>query len=383
MESSLVDSAGGSAPEFLKRFGDRLAARRVPVTGMIEITSRCNLRCVHCYLGPQEEQQRKRAAELSTREVTTLLDEMAASGTLHLTLTGGDPMMRPDFPEIYRHAKLLGMRVTVFCDGVLVTDRIIELFRELPPATVEVSIYGASAETYEAVTRVPGSFPKFMAGMRRLLEAGLPVALKSVLMMTNRHEFPAMTRMAKEWGVGFRFDSAIFPCLPDQSAKPLDLRVGPEEAVAIEMADPERRASLATYFEAHDNLPPRAELYQCGAGLTSFYVDPFGALSPCVMTTRYRYDIRGRSGAFAERWRDDVGELRSRRAENPEHGCNSCAVRAACSGCSAFFALETGREDVKSDYVCETTQHRVRVLRDELAHRKGLVQLRVLENTTP
>ena len=96
----------------------------------------------------------------------------------------------------------------------------------------------------------------------------------------------------------------------------------------------------------------------------------------------YRYDIRGREGAFAQRWTDDVGELRSRRADNPDHGCNSCGVRAACSGCSAFFALETGREDVKSDYVCETTQHRVRVLREEIAKRKGLVQLRVLGSAT-
>jgi radical SAM protein with 4Fe4S-binding SPASM domain len=191
-----------------------------------------------------------------------------------------------------------------------------------------------------------------------------------------------MTEMARQWGVGFRFDSAIFPCLPDRSAEPLDLRVDPEEAIAIELGDPQRLASLATYFEAHDNMPPRPELYQCGAGLTSFYVDPFGGLSPCVMTTKYRYDIRAREGAFAARWRDDVGELRARRPENPDHGCNSCGVRAACSGCSAFFALETGREDVKSDYVCQTTQIRVRVLREEIERRKGRIPLRVLETTT-
>lgn len=375
---SLVDSTG-STSEFLKQFGDRISARRVPVTGMIEITSRCNLRCVHCYLGPQEEQQKKRAAEMSTSEVNALLDDMAAAGTLHLTITGGDPMMRPDFHEIYRHAKMLGMRVTVFCDAILVTDRIIDLFRDLPPAGVEVSIYGATAETYEAVTRVPGSFPKFLAGMKRLLDAKIPVFLKSVLMTINRHEFPAMDQMAVDWGLKFRFDSAVFPCLPDRSAKPLDLRVDPAEAVAIEFANPERLASMADYFETRDNLPAREELYQCGAGKTSFYVDPFGGLSPCVMTTKYRYDIRGKDGAFAERWRDDVGELRTKKPENPDHACGSCGVRAACSGCSAFFALETGREDVKSEYVCATTQLRVAKLREEINRRKRRIPLRILE----
>lgn len=374
---SLVDTTG-SATEFLDAFNTRTEALRVPVSGMLELTSRCNLRCVHCYLGPQEEQQKKRAAEMTTAEVMGLLDEMAEAGTLFLTITGGDPMMRPDFPEVYRHAKQLGLLVTVLCDGILVTDRIVALFRELPPQSVEISIYGATAETYEKVTRVPGSYPRFLAGVGRLREAGVRTGFKSVLMSINRHEFAEMERMAREWGGGFRIDSAIFPCLPNQGHEPLDLRIPPAEAVAIELANPTRLASYATLFEKKGNLPPRQGLYECGAGVTAFYVDPFGQVSPCLMTTRYRYNLRGHEGGFAARWRDDLATLRSRRPENPDHACNHCAVRDACSGCSAFFALETGREDVKSEYVCETTQHRVRALRAEIERRKGRVPLRVM-----
>jgi radical SAM protein with 4Fe4S-binding SPASM domain len=271
------------------------------------------------------------------------------------------------------------MRVEVFCDGVLVTDRIVALFKDLPPAQVEISIYGATADTYERITRVPGSFPKFKAGVHRLVEAGIRTNFKTVLMTLNRHELAAMEQMAQDWGGTFRFDSAIFPCLPDQSAKPLDLRVPPAEAVALELANPERLAAYADYFERAGNLPPQEELYQCGAGVTSFYVNPFGRMSPCLMTTRYSYDLRGQEGGFEPRWRNDVDELRRRRADNPEHGCSSCAVRAACSGCSALFALETGREDVKSEYVCETTQIRVRALRAELEERKTRKHLRVVE----
>jgi radical SAM protein with 4Fe4S-binding SPASM domain len=101
-------------------------------------------------------------------------------------------------------------------------------------------------------------------------------------------------------------------------------------------------------------------------------------MSPCLMTTRYSYDVRGEEGGFASRWRNDLDELRRRRADNPEHGCSRCAVRAACSGCSALFALETGREDVKSEYVCETTQIRVRALQAELENRKKRIPLRVV-----
>jgi radical SAM protein with 4Fe4S-binding SPASM domain len=377
MGTSLVDTTA-TVSEFVKQFGDLTEEKRLPLMGMLEITSRCNLRCVHCYLGPQEEQQKKRAAEMSTAEVQGLIDQMVAAGTLYLTITGGDPMMRPDFPAIYRHAKEAGLLVTVFCDGVLVTERIIELFRDLPPSLVEVSIYGATAETYEKVTRVAGSYEKFRAGLDRLRTAGLRIGLKSVLMTLNKHEMIAMEEMAQDWGLRFRYDSAIFPCLPDHSQQPLDLRVPPAEAVAIEMANPQRRAAMADYFETRQDVPGSPELYQCGAGLTSFYVDPFGDVSPCLMTTKYRYSARGHEGGFAARWRDDVSRIRTLRPENPDHGCNNCGVRAVCTGCSAFHALETGREDVKSEYVCATTQERVKALRSEIERRNGRTFLRVL-----
>jgi radical SAM protein with 4Fe4S-binding SPASM domain len=378
MATSLVDTTA-SVSEFIKQFGDRTEALRLPLMGMLEITSRCNLRCVHCYLGPQEEQHKKRASELSTSEVMAFVDQMVEAGTLYLTITGGDPMMRPDFPQIFRHAKERGLLVTVFCDGVLVTDRIVELFRELPPSLVEVSLYGATAETYEKVTRVPGSFAKCLAGIGRLRAAGLRIGLKSVLMTLNQHEMPAMEQMAQDWGIKFRYDSAIFPCLPNRSEAPLDLRVSPARAVEIEMSNPTRLQAMADYFETRQNVPGAPELYQCGAGLTSFYMDPFGDVSPCLMTTKYRYSARGQQGGFAARWRDDVSKIRTLKPENPDHGCGSCGVRAVCTGCSAFHALETGREDVKSEYVCETTQHRVKALRNELDRRKGRIFLRVLE----
>ena len=375
--ASLADTSA-SGPEFIRKFAAQARVDRVPLTGMLEITSRCNLRCVHCYLGPQEEQHRKRAQEMSTAEVRSLIDQMADAGTLYLTITGGDPMMRPDFPDIYRHAKLRGLIVDVFCDGILVTDRMVALFRELPPSVVEISIYGATAETYERVTQVPGSFAKFLAGVRRLVDAGIRTNFKSVLMTLNKHEFPAMRAMAREWGGNFRHDSAVFPCLSDRNAEPLDLRVTPEEAIDVEFSDPVQLEKLSEYFERWDNLPARAEMYQCGAGQTAFYVTPFGEVSPCLMTTQYRYALRGHEGGFASRWQDDVGRLRSKRPENPDHGCNSCSMRAACSGCPAMFALETGREDVKSDYVCKTTQIRVEKLRAETERRKGRTYLRVL-----
>ena len=148
------------------------------------------------------------------------------------------------------------------------------------------------------------------------------------------------------------------------------------------MSNPKRLAAMADYFETRQNVPGAPELYQCGAGLTSFYVDPFGDVSPCLMTTKYRYSARGAGGRLRR-------ALARRRLEDPHPEARrtptTAAAAAACArcapGCSAFHALETGREDVKSEYVCETTQHRVKALRNEIERRNGRTFLRVLEVT--
>ena len=124
---------------WIRRFRERSMRSRVPLQGMLELTSRCNLRCVHCYLGSQEEQHAQRDRELTTERVCRLLDEIAAAGCLYLTITGGDPMMRRDFCDVYTHAKKLGLLVTVFCDAILVTERILDLFKDLPPASAGFS----------------------------------------------------------------------------------------------------------------------------------------------------------------------------------------------------------------------------------------------------
>ncbi len=344
-------------------FRARAATRRVPLSAQLELTSRCNLRCQHCYLGNQLEQHRKRSEERDTQAVLSSLDSWAAAGVFHLVITGGDPMVRRDFAEIYRHAAELGMLVTVFCDGILVSDTILALFHTYPPRGIEISIYGATAETYETVTRVPGSHAMAWKGIHRLLDAGIRVILKTVLMTLNEHELGDMAQQAEALGCEFKFDAAIFPCLPDHSKEPLDLRVSPETAVKWDMAFPERRRK----WEAAVARPtPEAKvgdrIYTCGAGTTAFYCDPFGNLSPCLMTTHYRYAAEGRD--FQEVWQHELGEIRSRKRTR-SGGCLSGPLRNACTHCPAFNHLETGDEETDSAYMKRTAELRYAALRSQ------------------
>lgn len=344
-----------SNAEWMSDFRNRIADRRVPLSGTIELTSRCNLKCVHCYLGPQEEQWKKRSQEMSTEKVLSVVDEIVAAGSLYLLITGGDPMVHKDFKKVYRYAREQGLVVTVFCDGILVNDDIVALFKELPPLMVEISIYGATAETYEAVTRVKGSYPKAIAGIRRLLDNGIKVGLKTVLMTVNQHELPQMRAIAESFGVSFRTDNAIFPCLPNSSKDPLQYRVSPKDAVQAELADPKYAEKWLGYIERRKDVPVGETTYRCGAGVNSFHVDPFGFASPCLMTTQYRHSLQDRS--FESLWNRELVQLRSHKPREG-YGCNTCEMQVACSGCPGFNYQENGHEDVKSEYVCETTRER-------------------------
>lgn len=337
--------------DWLNRVRGKAWTTRVPLSATLELTSRCNLRCRHCYLGDQSEQHKKRSLERDTEAVKASLREWADAGALYLLITGGDPMMRKDFAEIYRFARELGMLVTVFCDGILVTDKIIALFREWPPRKVEISIYGATAETYETVTRVPGSHAAAWRGIERLLEGGITVALKTVMMSLNEHEMEAMASQAAERGLAFRYDAAIFPCLPDSSKEPLDLRTPPERVVAYDMADPKRREHWRQAIQKLEKFPVSDRLYSCGAGATGFYSDPYGRLSPCLMTTHYRYEQGTRS--FKDLWDNELGDIRKKKRTRSDT-CLTGPLRGACAHCPAMNFLENGDEEVESDYMRET-----------------------------
>lgn len=354
--SSLEDA------RWTEAFRLRAARARIPIAATLELTRRCPLRCAHCYLGDQAAQARRRGEELDTAAVKAAVSDWAKAGCLYVTITGGDPMVREDFAEIYRHVRESGMVATVFCTGMLVTEAIADLFRELPPRKVEISLYGATAATHDAATGVVGSHARAWAGIRRLPAAGVRLVLKTLLMKTNRHELAEIEKQAAEIGAGFRHDAALFPCMEGGSRAPLALRVPPEEAVAADMATPERRAMWRDKIGQMAARPDDDRLYPCSAGLTQFHADPFGGLSPCLMATAYRCAPDGRS--FFTRWKGELAEIRRRR-RTTTGGSFAGELRGACTHCPAFNRLETGDEETESDYMKQTTRLRYAAAMEE------------------
>jgi radical SAM protein with 4Fe4S-binding SPASM domain len=329
-------------------FGDLLRAsigrQRIPVSGSMELTFRCNLRCAHCYVA-HGHCGTSGQAELSDKETCDILDQLADEGCLWLLLTGGEPLLRPDFLDVYTYAKRKGFLVTLFTNGTLLTPRIADHLAEWPPRQVEITLYGRTHETYERVTGVPGSYARCMRGIELLLERGVPLGLKTMLLTLNKHELRDMQAYARELGLRFRYDAKVNAGLGGTRA-PLAYRLDPEEIVQYELADAARLEDLRQFCERFVGKAVNGRhLYSCGAGLRSFHIDPYGKLSVCMMSRVPSYDLR--CGSFREGWR----EFRDQEPQG-DYRCSQCELLSLCGQCPGWARLENGDPEQPVAFLC-------------------------------
>jgi radical SAM protein with 4Fe4S-binding SPASM domain len=353
-----------SYAEFLEQSG--ALAQRLPLDGTIETTFRCNLRCVHCYVNEPARDRAARARELSTERLLRLVDEVVAEGCLEVLFTGGEVLLRPDFPELYLHALRSGLHVTVFTNGTLITEKIADLFDEYRPAAVEISLYGMTRETYERVTRVPGSFDQCRAGIRRLADRGIPFKLKTMVLAWNRHELEAMRAFAAGLGVEFRHDSLLNARVDCGANRNPELQVTAAEAVAADEGDDAAQARNARSFRAAlaEDAPPNGdEVYSCGAGQIGFTVDPYGRLQLCQLSRRSSFDLR--DDTFARGWHEFLPGLRARTWQS-NSVCRSCSLRPVCGSCPGASELEHGDVEAAVASFCEITHLRAHSLVGEV-----------------
>jgi radical SAM protein with 4Fe4S-binding SPASM domain len=336
--------------EYWSRFAKKIDQLRIPFSGGIDLTRQCNLNCLHCYARVGGKNQMRSGPELNADQWKKILDEITATGCLHLLITGGEPLLRKDFSAIYTHAKKNGLLVTVFSNGTLVTEKTVELFAGLPPKAVEITLYGASAETYEAITGSKGAYERCLQGIEKLLSRQIRVKLKSVLLTLNLHEYAAMEALAGQYGTDFRLDTAVFPGFNGDQT-PLKLRVTPEQAVEKELADPKKIEAWRDFLHRFQGVLFTDDLYQCGAGVSTFHIDPYGGLQPCLMVSNPRYDLL--RGSFRTGWFEVMPTIRGKKI-GAAYACKQCQERLLCGYCPGFFELENGAEDVRSEYLCAT-----------------------------
>jgi radical SAM protein with 4Fe4S-binding SPASM domain len=352
-EIELEEWAGG--------FWKRARAERWPLCGSIELTFRCNLNCVHCYCNLPPGDKKAISEELTSDEIREIIDQAVAEGCLWLCFTGGEPLLRPDFLDLYAYAKSKGLFVILFTNATLINERLADYLAEWPPRRTEVTLYGATEGTYEAVTRVPGSYARCMRGVEILLDRGLKVILKTTVTTLNRHEVPDIRRHAESCGVEYRYDPLLLPRL-DGTQGPTEYRISPQEVVELDRIDERRIASMRELCEKYWGPESSDRLYTCGAGQNTFHIDPYGALGLCITNRYHTYPLR--EGSFKEGWHEYIAGVRSLTVgeEASETECRTCDKIALCGQCPAWSYLEHGDLQSPVNYLCEVAQLRAELL---------------------
>ena len=338
-----------SYAEFGERFYKEATAKRIPITGSFELTFRCNLRCAHCYCNLSANDQDAIEKELSTEEVFNILDQIAEAGCLWLLITGGEPLLRKDFLEIYTYAKKKGFLITLFTNGTLITEEIADYLVQWPPFKVEITLYGVTSETYERVTGISGSFKHCKRGINLLLKRQLPLGLKTIAMTLNKDELWKIKEYAEKLGVKFRFDPILNPRL-DGSKTPCDFRLSPKEVVKLDLADEKRVKEWRDFCEKFVGPSQSDNLYICGAGVSSFHIDPYGQMSVCIMSRFRGYDLR--CGSFEKGWYKSIPEFLTLKP-NGNYKCGQCKLISLCGQCPGWGWLENGNPEISVEYLCQ------------------------------
>lgn len=254
------------------RLKGRALALAQPLAATLELTYRCNWRCVFCF-NPRHHDVRA----LTGPEWIAVLDDLRALGTLSIALTGGEVLTHPDFLEIARAARDRRFSLRILTNGALVTEEMADSLAGLDPTGVEMSLHGATARTHDQTTGRPGSFRALLQGLERLQRRGVRLLLKTPLTRLNEHELEDMVGLVERLGVSHRLDLALTP-RDDGDPGPLAYRASP---AAVERT---YRLLAGQGRLPHTEHAPGGT--NCGLGRITLAVDPEGNVYPCLQWKR-------------------------------------------------------------------------------------------------
>ena len=347
--------------QFSANLHQRQSGERVPLQVSIEVTRRCPLECLHCYNNLPMGDLEARNRELTREEHFRVLDELVEMGCFWVLYTGGEVFARKDFLEIYTYAKQKGFLITLFTNGILINEQIADYLAEWPPFAIEVTLYGRTRETYEALTMIPGSYDRCLRGIKLLKQRKLPLKLKTVATSINKHEVMAMRRFAEEeLGVEFKMDGQINPRI-DCSTSPLAVRLTPEEVVALDMASPKTAneyQNLATR-SVTETTTSVDTLYVCGGGLNSFAINALGEVGICVLSQQETFSIR--DAGLRTVWENSLLRLRQRKRTQVTK-CAECQIKLLCGMCPANGEMENGDRESPVEFLCHVAHLRAEVV---------------------
>lgn len=339
--------------------------RRLPIAGTFELTPLCNMDCRMCYVRMSRQEMENSGGRLHTAaEWIALGREAVDQGLMFLLLTGGEPFLYPDFPEVYAALRRMGLIIMINSNGTLLSDEILETLAGNKPRRVNLSLYGSSDRVYGDLCRNPKGFTQVMECVERLQDRQIDIRFNMALTPWNRDDFPAMLEVAQKRNIPVSIANYIFPAqrrslTGEEAARhrfspELAGKYGMEITKLYETKEELLRIARAKLDRVSNPSVPEREQrssFWCRGGNSSYWVTWDWQLLPCGMVQEPFVQIE--AGQFADSWQCLRREMERIWLSSE---CYHCPKKPVCQTCAASMLTETGSYDKKPDYQCRMTE---------------------------
>lgn len=344
---------------------------RIPIAGTFELTPRCTLDCKMCYIHKGICNKEAQSREKPTEWWLNLAEECKKRGTLNLLLTGGEPLVRSDFKELYLKLREMGFLVNINTNATLIDDEYIEFFKTYPPQKMNITLYGCSEKTYNDLCGDGNAYEKVKYAVEGLKKNGVNVRFNYTITPLNKDDLSKARAYANDLGIGMKVVSYVFaPVRATGEA----FRLSAEEAARLDFENKLQSLTKERFDEIlksgkkgeqrqrNEFLTDECEGISCRAGLSSFWVTYDGKMTPCGMMTEPSVEIEDFNTAWENinQAREDIKLPRE---------CKTCEYRKHCDICAAVSFAETGSFSQVPEYVCQKAKAYCKEIQNFVAKR--------------
>lgn len=349
-----------------KQILQKAAAAQRPVNGTLELLPLCNMNCAMCYIRRDRSEVESGGGLRTAEEWIGLGEEMKKAGVLFLLLTGGEPLLFPDFQRLYLELKRMGMVLTINTNGTLLDEKWADFFGREKPRRINITLYGADERAYEELCHYPGGFERAMRGIRLLKERGVDVKINGSVTKENNKDVKQIYQIGRELEIPVHMDTYMLPGIRERGlAIEQQSRLAPEAAAAAELETVKTelgeeqfsfyvQRKIAQIENGPDIYP---DGIACMAGNCSFSVNWQGEMRPCVTIEEPSVPIF--EMGFDAAWEKMSGGAKKFRLHTK---CVKCRLRPVCKTCVASAWLETGKYDGLPEYLCRYAKEYARLL---------------------
>lgn len=351
-----------------KRLVAKANIAKIPIGGTFELTPLCNMNCDMCFVRLDKSEMEHAGRLLTVEEWLQIAEDMKEQGTLFLLLTGGEPLLYPDFKRLYQELTKMGFAIAINTNGTLINEEIAEMFRQNPPRRVNITLYGTSNETYSRLCHNPNGYDQTMGGIKLLQKYHIDVKLNGSLVKENYEELDDLFHIAERLNVPIHIDSYMYPATRERT-RPycFDSRISPKQLAEaqLKIACYEMGEEwFMNYIEdmigcTGDNYVevPGSNYLTCRAGKSSFYITWNGQMQSCIFLKETMVDVL--KYGFSDCWQQIV-KISREIACSPE--CSKCVNKNACNICPASAYWETGNYHGIPQYLCQCSEHAVKLI---------------------